>query len=182
LNAIETTDSLRRPAAYAARKSEFNELVYDYFGLRSEERVLVEELAAYAGPSLQPSSLNYEMLAKPIRRPPTEDNIASYCRRLVEILAGWRDATGGKGNLTSSVWTARSIPLGGVIVTISNSRSNKKIPNRLGDDRVVAELLDTARSITDGTLPKIAAFDSTHKRKSPHLTPFELAHLFAKIP
>jgi len=31
-------------------------------------------------------------------------------------------------------------------------------------------------------LPKIAAFDSTHQRKSPHFTPFHLAHLFVPLP
>jgi len=31
-------------------------------------------------------------------------------------------------------------------------------------------------------LPKIAAFDSTHHRNSPHVTPFQLAHLFVPLP
>jgi hypothetical protein len=31
-------------------------------------------------------------------------------------------------------------------------------------------------------LPKIAAFDSAHQRNSPHVTPFELAHLFVPLP
>jgi hypothetical protein len=31
-------------------------------------------------------------------------------------------------------------------------------------------------------LPKIAAFDSTHQRNSPHITPFQLAHLFVPLP
>lgn len=31
-------------------------------------------------------------------------------------------------------------------------------------------------------LPNIAEFDSTHNRITPHLSPFQLAHLFAKLP
>ncbi len=31
-------------------------------------------------------------------------------------------------------------------------------------------------------LPKIAAFDSAHQRSSPHVTPFQLAHLFVPLP
>jgi hypothetical protein len=31
-------------------------------------------------------------------------------------------------------------------------------------------------------LPDIAAFDSTHRRTSPHLSPFQLAHLFVSLP
>ncbi len=31
-------------------------------------------------------------------------------------------------------------------------------------------------------LPKVAAFDSAHQRNSPHITPFQLAHLFVSLP
>jgi hypothetical protein len=31
-------------------------------------------------------------------------------------------------------------------------------------------------------LPKIAAFDSAHQRRAPHVTPFQLAHLFIPLP
>lgn len=31
-------------------------------------------------------------------------------------------------------------------------------------------------------LPKIAAFDSAHQRSAPHVTPFQLAHLFVPLP
>jgi len=31
-------------------------------------------------------------------------------------------------------------------------------------------------------LPKVAAFDSAHQRNSPHVTPFQLAHLFVALP
>jgi hypothetical protein len=31
-------------------------------------------------------------------------------------------------------------------------------------------------------LPKVATFDSAHKRSAPHVTPFQLAHLFVPLP
>jgi len=31
-------------------------------------------------------------------------------------------------------------------------------------------------------LPKVAAFDSAHQRNAPHVTPFQLAHLFVPLP
>jgi hypothetical protein len=31
-------------------------------------------------------------------------------------------------------------------------------------------------------LPQIAAFDSIHDRDTPHVTPFQLAHLFVRLP
>ncbi|QLH72745.1 N-6 DNA methylase [Rhodopseudomonas palustris] len=148
---IESAEPLTRPAKYAARKAEFEELVFDYFALRPEERVLVQELATYAGQSLQPGSLSYEMLVKSMRRPPERDQIERYCKRLVQVLTEWRNATGGKGELSAVAWTARSIPLGGVIVTISESKPRKAIANRLEDDRVVAELLNIVATAMDGS-------------------------------
>ncbi len=149
--AIENAEPLTRPAKYAARKSEFEVLVFDYFDLRPDERVLIQELATYAGPSLQPASLSYEMLVKSMRRPPPRDMIDRYCQRLVDILTGWRDATHGKGELTAVAWTARSVPLGGIVVTISGSKSRKMSVNRLEDDGVVAELLNTVSAAIDGS-------------------------------
>src|SRR5262249_42703309 len=110
-----------------------------------------EELAKYAGPSLQPGSLSYEMLVKSMRRPPTADKIHRYRRRLIEVLVDWRDATGGNGELTASAWTARTVPLGGVVVTISKAKPRHAPANRLGDDRVIAELLNVATTVIDGS-------------------------------
>jgi hypothetical protein len=149
--AIENAEPLTRPAKYAARKPEFEELVFDYFDLRPGERVLIQELATYAGPSLQPGSLTYEMLVKSMRKPPPREMIDRYCERLVDILTEWRDVTGGKGQLTAVAWTARSVPLGGVIVTISETKSRKAPVNRLEDDGIVAELLNTVSAAVDGS-------------------------------
>lgn len=146
---IENAEPLTRPTKYAARKLELEELVFDYFTLRPNERVLVQELAAYAGPSLQPGSLSYDMLVKSMRKPPPREKIGRYCQRLVDVLTEWRDATGGRGELTAVAWTARSIPLGGVIVTISKSKSRNAPINRLDDDGIVAELLNTVSTAID---------------------------------
>jgi hypothetical protein len=141
--AIESTEPLLRTATYEARKPEIEELVFEYFGIRPDERVLVTELATYAGPSLQPGSLTYETLVKSMRQPPTQDKITRYCQRLVDVLVRWRDATAGKGELTAAAWTARSVPLGGVIVTLSNSKSLGSAVDRLNDDGIISELLET---------------------------------------
>jgi hypothetical protein len=154
-SAIENADPLTQPAKYAARKSEFEELVFDYFALRPDERVLIQELATYAGPSLQPGSLSYEMLVKSMRRPPPHDKIEQYCQRLVQVLTEWRDATDGKGELSAAAWTARSVPLGCVVVTIAESKSHKAPVNRLEDDRVVAELMGTVAGALDGSPEKM---------------------------
>jgi hypothetical protein len=162
---IENTTHATRRAKYGDRKAELEELVFDYFGLRPDERVVVRELATYTGPSLQPGSLSYEMLVKSMRKPPSHDMIERYCDRLVNVLNGWRDATGGKGELTAAAWTARSVPLGGVIVTLSKTKQRRTPADRLDDDGVIGELLGTVRTAVDGspeqllTVPDIIAVE-----------------------
>ncbi len=90
------------------------------------------------------------MLVKSMRRPPPRDKIDRYCQRLVEVLTEWRDVTGGRGELSAVAWTARSVPLGGVIVTIPKPNS-RKLVNRLEDDSIVAELLNTVSAAIDGS-------------------------------
>ena len=69
----------------------------------------------------------------------------------MDVLTAWRDATGGKGELTAVAWTARSVPIGGVIVTISKSKLRKVPSNKLDDDTVVAELLNTISAAIHGS-------------------------------
>jgi hypothetical protein len=162
---IEKTEPLKQRAQYADCKSEFEKLVFDYFGLRADERVLIQELATYAGPSLQPGSLSYDMLVKSMRKPPSREHIDRYCQRLVSVLVDWRDATGGKGELTAVPWTARSVPLGGVIVTLSKSKPRREPAAGVDDDSVIGELLNTVMSVADGspeqllTVPDVIAVE-----------------------
>ena len=148
---VEKASPLTRTAKYADSKAEFEELVFDYFSLRANERVLVRELATYAGPSLQPGSLSYDALVKPMRKPPSRDKISRYCIRLVDVLTDWRDATGGKGELSAAAWTARSVPLGGVVVTLSGSKPRYTRTDRLNDDSVIDELLSTVTTAINGS-------------------------------
>lgn len=148
---IEKANPLTRSAKYADKRAEFEELVFDYFGLRADERVLVQELATYAGPSLQPGSLSYDMLVKSMRKPPSRDKIHRYCKRLVDVLTDWRDATGGKGELSAAAWTARSVPLGGVVVTLSGAKPRQARADRINDDSTISELLNTVTAAIDGS-------------------------------
>ena len=132
---IEDTAPLIQRAKYAESREKLEELVFDYFGLRSSERVLVRELATYAGPSLQPGSLRYEMLVKSMRKPPIRDEIDRYCKRLIDVLIGWREATGGKGELQASARTERSVPFGMVTVTLSKTKQRKS--QRRDDDSII---------------------------------------------
>jgi hypothetical protein len=139
---LEKASTSQRPFSYSVPRDAYDDLVFDYFGLKDDERALIKELAEYAGPSLQPSSLNYGTLVSAMRRPPTDDQVSRYRRRLVQVLKAWRDATGGRGELHASVMTARSVPIGGVVVTISNSQPSKRIQDQIRNDSAVPALLD----------------------------------------
>jgi N-6 DNA Methylase len=148
---IERAAPMNQRRRYADNKAALDGLVFDYFGLRAEEKVLVKELAAYAGPSLQPSSLTYNMLVKPMRKPPSSIDIDRYCRRLVSVLVDWRDATGGKGEINATPWTARSVPIGGVVITLPRSKASRLPTARLRDDTVISELLSTVTKAVNGS-------------------------------
>lgn len=148
---IEDAEHLTQRKKYADQKADFEELVFDYFGLRPDERVLIQELATYAGPSLQPGSLSYEMLVKSMRKPPSREQMERYCQRLVNVLMDWRDATGGKGELTATAWTSRSVPLGGVVVTLSTSKTQRASADGLEDDGIIGDWLTTAMRAVDGS-------------------------------
>lgn len=158
---VQKAEPLSRRARYDGLRSTFDGLIFEYFDLRVEDCILIQELAHYAGPSLQPSSLSYEALVKSMRRPPTADQITAYCRRLVSVLSQWRDTTGGKGELTASARTACSVPIGGIVVTLSGSKTAKPAAQRIDDDSIVSELLGTVARAVDSsperflTLPDI---------------------------
>lgn len=164
--AVEKAASLDQRRKYADKKAALDELVFDYFGLRAEERVLVNELATYAGPSLQPSSLSYDMLVRSMRKPPSTYNIERYCRRIVSVLVDWRDATGGKGEVSATPWTARSAPIGGVVITLPQLKPRRPLTARLRDDSVIGELLNAVTSVVDGspeqflTIPDVIVVES----------------------
>jgi hypothetical protein len=105
------------------------------------------------------------MLVKSMRKPPSREHIDQYCQRLVSVLVDWRDATGGKGELNAAPWTARSVPLGGVVVTLSKSKPRRAPAPRLEDDSVIGELLNTVMSAVNGspeqllTVPDVIAVE-----------------------
>jgi hypothetical protein len=165
-SAIEKAASMNQRRKYVDNKIALDGLVFDYFGLRAEERVLVKELATYAGPSLQPSSLSYDMLVKSMRKPPSKTNIDRYCRRLVSVLVDWRDATGGHGELNATPWIARSAPIGGVVITLPQSKPRRPPTARWRDDSVIGELLSAVANVVDGspeqflTIPDVIAVEN----------------------
>lgn len=137
--------------------------MYDYFNLGKEDRVLIEESANYIGPALQPSSLRYESLVKPLRSSPDRRMLESYCSRVRDVFNCWRDVTGGTGEVKVVPWTARTVPIGAAVIQLSMSKS--KLAPRLEDDDVINEITRTlAQAASDAqektqTIPHITVLD-----------------------
>lgn len=149
LASIEAAPELARVQRYQDCKPLLDDAVFRYFLFKEEERVLVQELAKYAGASLQPTSLRYGALRKPIRIPPSESILQAYCNRLRKSFCSWRDVTGGKGDITVVPWTAHSVPLGAAVMQLHvSSQVDSGVRSRVQDDRILDELVATVKKVS----------------------------------
>lgn len=136
---IEATEMLLAPAAYATVIKRLDGLVFDYFGINEGERAAIIELARVIGPSVQPAGLGYRSMVKPLRAQPDPGILAKYADRLSAEMARWRDATGGRGDLAATIWTARRAPLGAAILEIAND-DHARLQPRVADDSILEEI------------------------------------------
>jgi len=161
---IEEWDEISQVSVWANIQPALNEAIYNYFLLSENEIAMVEELAKLVGSSLQPSSLQYKSLVKPLRSLPGRAMLKDYARVLNSALCGWRDATGGKGKLAVSTWTGRNVPLGAAVITIGD-----RTPlDRFSDDSIIESLADSFKRSADRslenllTIPEIAVVEGPH--------------------
>lgn len=161
---IEEAPELTQPHKYQVLKEKLDGLVFDYFGLRDEERILVSEMANFAGPSLQPSSLRYSALAKPLRIPPSTALLHSYCGRLREVFLRWRNATNGSGDIIAAPWTARTVPIGAAVLQLQSPRK-PSIHHKISSDEVLDDLANSIERIANNstdqllTIPNLTVVD-----------------------
>jgi hypothetical protein len=137
-DALSTIDDFGKPAWWQAHRAELNQCVYDFFGLTDDEIRSIEELADFACPALQPTTLSYKSLSRPLRASPTQAQTELYCKALVRALGQWRDATAGQGEISAVSWTGRSVPVGAAVLTLDGVT-----PARPADDSIAGELIET---------------------------------------
>lgn len=158
---VENEHELLRPGLAAAVKPTLDKLVFQYFRLSNDEIARVEELASLAGPAIQPTSLRHSALMRPLRQPPTDAQIANYAERLAHSLRRWRDATGGEGEITASIWRGQTVPVAAAVLSLGSEQGI----DRLGDDDAIEELASTLGRVTGMrgetllTVPDIAMLD-----------------------
>ena len=163
LASTEESHELLQAHVWAQTQPAVSALVYSYFGLTPDEIALIEELASLAGPALQPTSLRYQALMKPLRRAPSSDLMGSYAETLAETLREWRDATGGTGEIQTAIWTGRSVPIGAAVLSLNGASDG----DLFGDDAMIETLSETLRRTTGlpaetlMTIPDLALFEGS---------------------
>jgi hypothetical protein len=161
LGLVENERELLRAGTAAAVKPALDHLVFQYFRLSEDEIARVKELAQFAGPAIQPTSLRHRALMRPLRQPPTDTQIIVYGERLARSLRRWRDATRGEGEITASIWRGRTVPVAAAVLSLGTESG----ADRLNDDDAIEELAGTLGRVTGMrgetllTIPDIAMLD-----------------------
>lgn len=171
---IEEQQGAFQPRTYEKYKPKLDDLVFRYFSFQEEEKILVRELAEYAGPSLQPTSLNYSALLKPLRAPPSEKLLDAYCGRVQHAFHRWRDVTGGNGQVHVSAWAAKTVPVGAAVISLRQAAGKKTAPSRLQDDSILGDLTEA--------LERVAGQDDNALLSIPNLTIFDEGRIIVVKP
>ncbi|CTQ63465.1 HsdM family class I SAM-dependent methyltransferase [Roseibium album] len=158
---VENSHELKQSRAWQQVQPEVNQLVYSYFQLTDNEIAMIEELATFAGPALQPTSLRYGALKRPLRESPTIEMMRRYAGTLAKTLLRWRNATGGQGSIQVATWTGRRVPIGAAVLTLGDQPCADKL-----DDDSIIEVISQALGNVIGnsedtllTVPDVAAID-----------------------
>ena len=133
---------------YLASRSSFNENVFDYFSLSSDERELVRETVSILLPSIRPRS--FRSLFTPAQQSATTQDFDNYGKALASALTDWRERTGGTGSFHVSVFTSEPAQPGSVgVVRIeytSKHTGRPRVDSRI-DESLVQETLTQLRKM-----------------------------------
>lgn len=101
LRALERVSSLQREGRYAQWRPQAQELIAEYMGLTFTQVARVEEIIETVLTSVQPSE--YANLYTPLQHRPTQANVQTYTRALVQELNAWRDSACGSGRIRADL-------------------------------------------------------------------------------
>ncbi|MFC7288216.1 N-6 DNA methylase [Herminiimonas glaciei] len=128
---------------YEELRRTLDEIVFDYFGLNSAERLLVIEAVNTLIPSVQPSSL--ATLRKPTLKRATEADIQQYAMTLQVELRRIQGQIGGEGEIALDTLVQPYDGIGSIgICRISLAKQASKPTVKIGN-KVVLETLDWLR-------------------------------------
>ena len=91
------TPEWQRDHEYVQVRDELDGLIYDYFRLTQNERVLVRDTVQFVATSIQPP--DYQRLSTPLLHRPSNPEIKEYVEALSKELGAWRAQDKGTGSL-----------------------------------------------------------------------------------
>jgi hypothetical protein len=144
LDVVSNEPEWQRDHAYDGVRPRLFELVFDYFGLGSSDRIIVAETVRWIAPSIQPA--HYAQLTTPLLQRPSHEEITQYVGALAAELKGWRELRQGTGGLTvSAILGDESEFFGAVRITTQRSGSDGTLITHSADAfTVLLEELDAA--------------------------------------
>jgi len=145
---------LLQSSQYDDLRAGFDEAVFDYFGLTTTERMLVDETVEVLMPSIRPRS--FKSLDTPAQSAATSKNFEIYARTLADALSSWRTRTGGRGRFQVKVMTSDPGLAGGsgvVRISYVDGESDDPQVETVISDNLVAASLAALREAGLRTIP-----------------------------
>lgn len=143
VDGLNTDDLLRTEGIPSATREKLNELVFDYFELSDQERLLVKETVRELIPSVRPRG--HASLYTQIQHRAEREHMACYVETLERELQDWQTALEGQGAISVHVVAMeeqRAGPLGVVRIEIDAVTSHEKV---IQDNKAVAKILSMLR-------------------------------------
>ncbi|MES2251671.1 MAG: N-6 DNA methylase [Pseudomonadota bacterium] len=132
---------------YGTLRGELDEAIFAYFGLTSEEQMLVRETVDILMPSVRPRS--FKSLDTPAQHRVEAGDFDIYAGALAEALTAWRTKTQGQGRFRVDVVATdprRAGPCGIVRVSYVQQPTGKpEVSTKINDEVVLASLAEFRR-------------------------------------
>ncbi len=148
MTALTALPDLEQTLRYETLRDELDDAIFGYFGLTSEEQMLVRETVDILMPSVRPRS--FKSLDTPAQHRVEAGDFDIYARALAEALTDWRTKTHGEGRFRVDVLASdprRAGPSG--IVRISYQRhptSAAEISTQINDELALTTLTALRRA------------------------------------
>ena len=147
MDEIAGLPATQQPTRYDELRRELDRLVYAYFGLTRDERVLVEETVGLLMPSIRPRSLG--ALDTPAQQNAQLNDYEAYASALGASLTQWRTKLRGEGSFRVTVRGGeprRDGPSGVVRVDYVQEATADPEIKTLVDDDIVLQILELLRA------------------------------------
>lgn len=139
---LANLSELEQPQRFEELRPILDQAIFDYFGLSSDEQVLVRESVGVLLPSIRPRS--FESLDTPAQKAAQRRDLDLYAQALGEALTSWRTRMGGKGSFHVGVVASdvsRAGPSGIVRIAYDESGTGEATASsEINDEAVLATL------------------------------------------